>query len=300
MMDQMKTNLQTSEPSINPSISTQGPQVSSNLNITPAVITLNFDAPDTTIETNLSFREIELNGVIQKSQGGAVDDVRVNGTSVVSNGIADVNVPTKTSDLQNNSGFITSETDPTVPAWAKAQTKPTYTASEVGAQAAPLVGQIDDDTADDYVTPTQVVTAIMNQQQIMIRMTYMTTSIIFTAWTMGITLMGNGIVTSHFFSNTLLGELVGDVSTEKWTAGLYFLVTDSELGIYITGNDVPTYETDPTVPSWAKESSKPTYTASEVGALPDSTPIPSSTSQLQNDSGFITLNDLPIWDGGVI
>lgn len=33
-------------------------------------------------------------------------------------------------------------------------------------------------------------------------------------------------------------------------------------------------ETDPTVPSWAKQSSKPTYTAQEVGALPDTTTIP--------------------------
>ena len=32
-------------------------------------------------------------------------------------------------------------------------------------------------------------------------------------------------------------------------------------------------ETDPTVPSWAKASSKPSYTASEVGALPDDTPL---------------------------
>lgn len=47
-------------------------------------------------------------------------------------------------------------------------------------------------------------------------------------------------------------------------------------------------ETDPTVPSWAKASSKPTYTASEVGALPDTTTIPSKTSDLTNDSGFIT------------
>lgn len=46
-----------------------------------------------------------------------------------------IEVPTKTSDLTNDSGFVTSytETDPTVPAWAKAASKPTYTASEVGA-----------------------------------------------------------------------------------------------------------------------------------------------------------------------
>lgn len=27
--------------------------------------------------------------------------------------------------------------------------------------------------------------------------------------------------------------------------------------------------------------------------------VPTTTSQLTNDSGYITLNDLPIWDGGV-
>lgn len=36
-------------------------------------------------------------------------------------------------------------------------------------------------------------------------------------------------------------------------------------------------ETDPTVPSWAKQSTKPSYTAQEVGALPDTTTIPTIT-----------------------
>lgn len=47
-------------------------------------------------------------------------------------------------------------------------------------------------------------------------------------------------------------------------------------------------ETDPTVPQWAKQPSKPSYTAREVGALPDTTVIPSKTSDLENDSGFLT------------
>lgn len=47
-------------------------------------------------------------------------------------------------------------------------------------------------------------------------------------------------------------------------------------------------ETDPTVPSWAKQPSKPTYTPQEVGALPADTPIPTKTSDLTNDSGFLT------------
>lgn len=46
-------------------------------------------------------------------------------------------VPTNVSAFTNDSGYLTSftETDPTVPAWAKAETKPAYTAAEVGAMA---------------------------------------------------------------------------------------------------------------------------------------------------------------------
>lgn len=68
--------------------------------------------------------------------------IQKNGTTVKtftanasSNVTANITVPTATSDLTNDSGFITgyTETDPTVPSWAKASSKPTYTASEVGA-----------------------------------------------------------------------------------------------------------------------------------------------------------------------
>ena len=46
--------------------------------------------------------------------GGDVTDVEVNGTSVVdADGVANVTVPTKTSDLNNDSGFITSANLPT-------------------------------------------------------------------------------------------------------------------------------------------------------------------------------------------
>ena len=46
-----------------------------------------------------------------------------------------IKVPTKVGELENDSGYLTSytETDPTVPTWAKASSKPSYTASEVGA-----------------------------------------------------------------------------------------------------------------------------------------------------------------------
>ena len=129
-------------------------------------------------------------------------------------------IPTDVSQLNNDSGYIigsqvpSNETDPTVPAWAKSSSKPSYTASEVHA------------LPDTTVIPT---------------------------------------TTSQLTNNSG----------------------------FITGTDVPSNETDPTVPSWAKASSKPTYTASEVGALPDTTVIPSATSDLNNDSGFITSADIP-------
>jgi hypothetical protein len=93
-------------------------------------------------------------------------------------------------------------------------------------------------------------------------------------------------------------------------------------------------ETDPTVPSWAKAASKPTYTASEVGAvpttrkvngkalstditlsasdvsaLPNTTVIPTKVSQLTNDSNFtsntgtitgITMNGTSKGTSGVV
>ena len=54
-------------------------------------------------------------------------------------------IPTKVSELTNDKGYLTSytETDPTVPAWAKQPNKPTYAASEVGAAPAYTYGTAD-------------------------------------------------------------------------------------------------------------------------------------------------------------
>lgn len=53
----------------------------------------------------------------------------------------------------------------------------------------------------------------------------------------------------------------------------------------------PIEETDPTVPAWAKEEEKPTYTAEEVGALPDTTEIPKKLSDLQDDAEHRIVTD---------
>ena len=94
---------------------------------------------------------------------GSVADVWQNGVSVLDGSTAKVTVPTKTSDITNDSGYITSsalptkvsdltndagyistETDPTVPSWAKASSKPSYTASEVSYGSSNVQSALDD------------------------------------------------------------------------------------------------------------------------------------------------------------
>ena len=75
------------------------------------------------------------------------------------------------------------------------------------------------------------------------------------------------------FKNTVAkSDLASDVQSSLGKA-------DSALQSYA--------ETDPTVPEWAKAATKPSYTASEVGALPDTTVIPSvpSTTSLIKGNG---------------
>lgn len=74
-----------------------------------------------------------------------------------------------------------------------------------------------------------------------------------------------------FKSTVAKSDLASDVQTSLGKA-------DSALQSYT--------ETDPTVPAWAKAATKPSYTASEVGALPNTTVIPTvpaTTSLIKGD-----------------
>lgn len=75
--------------------------------------------------------------------------IQKNGTTVKtftanasSNVTANITVPTDTGDLTNGAGYITgyTETDPTVPSWAKASSKPSYTFSEIGSKPSTISG----------------------------------------------------------------------------------------------------------------------------------------------------------------
>lgn len=152
----------------------------------------------------------------------------------------DISVPTKTSDLTNDSGFITgyTETDPTVPAWAKAASKPSYTADEVGAMAA--------SERSNYST-----TAHTHDQYSLTSHTH-----------------SQYATTAH----THTAAEVGAMSTSERGNYLTTATTiPTEASIEASGftkNALTGYtETDPTVPAWAKAASKPSYTAAEVGAM---------------------------------
>ena len=71
-----------------------------------------------------------------------------------------ITVPTKVSELENDSGYIKSytETDPTVPDWAKTPSKPTYTAEEIGAASTTHKHAVSVTGTNESSTVTGVVT----------------------------------------------------------------------------------------------------------------------------------------------
>lgn len=105
-----------------------------------------YDVATTAISGLMSaIDKAKLNSIESSAQENIIESVSVNGTAQpISNKGIDITVPTAVSDLADDVGYLTKESDPTVPAWAKASTKPTYTAAEVGA------------LSDDTVIPSKV------------------------------------------------------------------------------------------------------------------------------------------------
>ena len=182
-----------------------------------------------------------------------VTDVEVNGTSVVSSGVAEVTVPTKVSDLTNDSGYITgyTETDPTVPSWAKASSKPSYTASEVGAvptsrtvNGKALSSNITLSASDVSALPSSTVIPTITD-------TYSGTS-------------SNGM--SGKAVKSAIDALDGSVSGSAGSGKTLTAFSQTNGVVSATFGNI-------------------SITKSQVSDFPT---IPSKTSDLQNDSGFIT------------
>lgn len=213
--------------------------------------------------TQTQYDEAKRQGIVNENElyltpatGSGVTDVEVDGVSVVSGGVAEITmptVPTKVSDLTNDSGYITgyTETDPTVPSWAKASSKPSYTASEVG--AVPTSRTINGKALSSNITlSASDVSALPSSTAIpTITDTYSGTS-------------SNGMSGKAVKSaiDALDGSVTGTAGSSKTLTA--FSQTDGKVSATFGNISI---------------------TKSQVSDFPS---IPSKTSDLTNDSGYIT------------
>ena len=312
--------------------------------------------------------------------GGGITDVEVDGVSVVDeDGIAEITmptVPTKVSDLTNDSGYITgyTETDPTVPSWAKASSKPSYTFSEIGTKptsisgygitdaytkseidglvsgvlhykgtkattsALPSSGNTTGDvwhvTADgsewawDGTQWQELGTAVDLSGYVPTSRTVngkaLTSDISLTASDVSALPSSTTIPTitdtySGTSSNGMSGKAVKSAidaldGTVSGTAGAgktltAFSQTDGKVSatfdnISITKSQISDFPTIPTVNNATLTIQKngtnvATFTANASSNVTANISVPTDTSDLTNTAGFITLADLPIYNGGV-
>ena len=181
----------------------------------------------------------------------------------VSSGAANFNVPTKTSHLTNDSGFLTSytETDPTVPSWAKESSKPSYNFSEIGNTPTTISGY----GITNAYTKTEVdglVSGVLH---------YKGTKANSAA------LPSSGNTTGDVWHVTDTGaEYAWDGST--W----------QELG---TAVDLSGYLQTSDIASWAKQSTKPSYALSELTGAADVQAI----EALSGTSGLLKKTAADTW-----
>lgn len=246
------------------------------------------------------------------AESGKIDTVKVNGTALpVVDKVVDVPVPTATSELDNDSGYITASDIPTVPTKTSQLTNDSgyitdagvtsfngstgavaYTApvasvnGQTGAVTvteglAPLIGTTED------ILPSQVSSAIAEGRDVAISYTDGTFGeLVFTAFNKAVTLNALVANTIAFYNSTLyLFELDGALAYNMWLFTYRELAQIEDLADYVP--------TSRTVNNKAL-SSNITLSASDVGALPSTTAIPTATSDLTNDSGFITSAQIPV------
>ena len=198
-------------------------------------------------------------------------------------------IPTKTSELTNDSGYITNTA---LEPYAKTVDIPTKT-SQLNNDSGYIttndvpVKSVDGATGDVVTnavkTTTQTLTETQKQQ--------------------ARTNIGAGTSSFDGDYNSLTNKPTIPTKTSQLTNDSGF-ITDAALTGYAKTTDIPTktsqlendshYITANEVPvtSVNSKTGAVQLNASDVGALPDTTVIPSKTSQLYNDSGFIT--ELPI------
>ena len=187
-----------------------------------------------------------------------------------------------------NAPWLTSytETDPTVPTWAKASNKPGYTLNEIcpdeenwlGVQgnAGRCIKVLAGTVGGNIVGGMRVTASSLNDNNM-------------TTYTYGgVAVRRNGTNQDYLWDGSSTNGIVrrGELATVATSGSYNDLSNAPDLGGYATTAKVAQVardlsavsnvaasavltETDPTVPSWAKASNKPSYSYSEISNTPD-------------------------------
>ena len=213
-------------------------------------------------------------------------------------------LPTKVSDLTNDSGFITTETDPTVPSWAKASSKPSYTASEVG--AVPTTRTVNSKALSDDISLTASdVGALPSTTTYVSSFNGSTGAITYTAPVTSVNGQTGAVsltipaADDHKWGGVTLGSGRRDTDEDIWLPSLSSTSNTSGTAYYVKATEeLPTSAAVESVQiprykkisgSWYLQSSTPSAndnsTKVATTAYVDAA-IPTQTSQLTNDSNF--------------
>lgn len=237
---------------------------------------------------------------IQGGGGGeenVIESISVNGTAqTVTNKNVDIAVPTKTSDLNNDSGFITgfTETDPTVPSWAKQPNKPSYNYSEIG-NTPDLSGFITKSVNDltnyylksETYTKAEVATLIGAIQQFHyeIYATLPQTGQSNVLYLIGPTGTGSDRYEEYVYSNntfTKIGDTSIDLSGYVTTSALNTALAD-----YVSSSDLAT-----ALSAYTPTSQLATVATSgdydDLTNKPTIPTVPANVSAFNNDAGYLT------------
>ena len=191
-------------------------------------------------------------------------------------------VPTNVSAFTNDAGYITgyTETDPTVPTWAKEANKPTYNYSEiVNTPTIPTVPtNVSAFTNDAGYITSQDIPAIP---------TVPTNVSAFTN--------DAGYITGYTETDPTVPAWAKEANKPAYdyteianTPAIPTVPTNVSAFTNDAGYLTDYTETDPTVPAWAKEANKPVYDYSEIANTPTIPTVPTNVSAFTNDAGYLT------------
>ncbi|MBQ9435790.1 MAG: hypothetical protein IJU33_06630 [Bacteroidales bacterium] len=206
-------------------------------------------------------------------------------------------IPADVSAFNNDKGYLTSETDPTISAWAKAATKPTYNYSEI--KNTPTLSTVaTSGNYNDLQNRPQIpqipadVSAFNNDKGYLTTETDPTIS----AWAKE---ANKPVYDYSEIQNTPTIPTVPDLAAVA-TSGNYNDLQNrpqipqipADVSAFNNDKGYLTTETDPTISAWAKAATKPTYNYSEIQNTPTIPTVPTNVSAFTNDKGYLVSADL--------